>query len=135
MRQKIFLHCALDHNTVHELNEECVHVKNTGFDLETIKSCTDHPRVIPNLRNRETAGAQTGSADIIGGMKHMKDSGQRRAWSDIRRGVFTPEPLTDMDEHWIEVTERSEMMCDWLARASSMAIAGWTPTPRIAQAV
>ena len=42
----------------------------------------------------------------------MKDSVQRRAWSDIRRGVFTPEPLADMDEHWIEVTERSEMMCD-----------------------
>ena len=112
MRQKIFLHCAMDHNTVHELNEECVHVKNTGFDLETIKRCTDHPRVIPNLRTKETTDAQTGSADIIGGMKHMKDSGQRRAWTDIRRGVFTPEPLTDMDEHWIEVTERSEMMCD-----------------------
>ena len=42
----------------------------------------------------------------------MKDSVQRRAWSDIRRGVFTPEPLTDVDEHWIEVTEQSEMMCD-----------------------
>ena len=112
MRQKIFLHCAMDHNIVHELNEECVHVKNTGFDLETIKRCTDHPRVIPNLRTKETTDAQTGSADIIGGMKHMKDSGQRRAWTDIRRGVFTPEPLTDMDEHWIEVTERSEMMCD-----------------------
>ena len=23
---------------VHDLNEECVHVKNTGFDLETIRS-------------------------------------------------------------------------------------------------
>ena len=42
----------------------------------------------------------------------MKDSGQRRAWTDIRRGVFTPEPLTDADEHWIEVTERSDLMCD-----------------------
>ena len=42
----------------------------------------------------------------------MEDSGQRRAWSDIRRGVFTPEPLDDMDEHWIEVTETSEMMCN-----------------------
>ena len=39
----------------------------------------------------------------------MKDSVQRRAWSDIRRGVFTPEPLT---EHWVEVTEDSELMCD-----------------------
>ena len=112
MRQKVFLHCAMDHYMVHELNEECVHVKNTGFDLETIKRCTDHPVVIPNLRNRETADAQTGSADIIGGMKHMKDSGQRRAWTDIRRGVFTPEPLTDADEHWVEVTERSDLMCD-----------------------
>ena len=37
MRQKIFLHCAMDHVTIHDLNEECVHVKNTGFDLETIK--------------------------------------------------------------------------------------------------
>ena len=112
MRQKVFLHCAMDHYMVHDLNEECVHVKNTGFDLETIKRCTDHPGVIPNLRNRETADAQTGSADIIGGMKHMKDTGQRRAWTDIRRGVFTPEPLSDADEHWIEVTERSELMCD-----------------------
>ena len=112
MRQKIFLHCAMDHYTVHDLNEECVHVKNTGFDLETVKRCTDHPRIIPNLRNRETTDAPTDSADIIGGMKHMKDSGQRRAWTDIRRGVFTPEPLTDMDEYWIEVTERSGMMCD-----------------------
>ena len=102
----------MDHVTVHELNEECVHVKNTGFDLETIKQCTDHPRVIPNIRTRETTDAQTGSADVIGGMKHMKDSVHMRAWSDIRRGVFTPEPLADMDEHWIEVTERSEMMCD-----------------------
>ena len=112
MRQKVFLHCAMDHYMVHDLNEECVHVKNTGFDLETIKRCTDHPGVIPNLRNRETADAQTGSADIIGGMKHMKETGQRRAWTDIRRGVFTPEPLNDADEHWIEVTERSELMCD-----------------------
>ena len=42
----------------------------------------------------------------------MKDSVQRRAWSDIRRGVFTPEPLTDVDEYWVEVTEDSELMCD-----------------------
>ena len=112
MRQKVFLHCAMDHNTVHDLNEECVHVKNTGFDIETIKRCTDHPRIIPSIRAGETKDAQTGSADIIGGRSHMKDSVQRRAWSDIRRGVFTPEPLTDVDEHWIEVTENSEMMCD-----------------------
>ena len=112
MRQKVFLHCAMDHNMVHDLNEECVHVKNTGFDIETIKRCTDHPRVIPSIRAGETKDAQTGSANIIGGMSHMKDSVQRRAWSDIRRGVFTPEPLTDVDEHWIEVTENSEMMCD-----------------------
>ena len=103
MRQKVFLHCAMDHNTVHDLNEECVHVKNTGFDIETIKRCTDHPRVIPSIRAGETKDAQTGSADIIGGMSHIKDSVQRRAWSDIRRGVFTPEPLTDVDENWIEL--------------------------------
>ena len=112
MRQKVFLHCAMDHNTVHDLNEECVHVKNTGFDIETIKRCTEHPRIVPSIRAGETKDAQTGSADIIGGMSHMKDSVQRRAWSDIRRGVFTPEPLTDVDEHWIEVTENSDMMCD-----------------------
>ena len=112
MRQKVFLHCAMDHGMMHELNEECVHVKNTGFDIDTIKQCTDHPRVIPNIRTGETKDAQTGSAEIIGGMSHMKDSVQRRAWSDIRRGVFTPEPLTDVDEHWMEVTEHSEMMCD-----------------------
>ena len=53
MRQKVFLHCAMDHNTVHDLNEECVHVKNTGFDIETIKRCTDHPRVIPSIRAGE----------------------------------------------------------------------------------
>ena len=29
MRQKVFLHCAMDHYMVHELNEECVHV-NSG---------------------------------------------------------------------------------------------------------
>ena len=112
MRQKVFLHCAMDHDTVHDLNEECVHVKNTGFDIETIKRCTEHPRIIPSIRTGETKDAQTGSANIIGGMSHMKDSVQRRAWSDIRRGVFTPEPLTDVDEHWIEVTEDSDMMCD-----------------------
>ena len=92
MRQEVFLHCAMDRNTVHDLNEECVHVKNTGFDIETIKRCTEHPRIIPSIRAGETKDAQTGSADIIGGMSHMKDSVQRRAWSDIRRGVFTPEP-------------------------------------------
>ena len=37
---------------------------------------------------------------------------QKRAWTDIRRGVFSPEPLDDMDEHWVEVTECSEMMCE-----------------------
>ena len=41
IRQKIFLHCAMEHNLVHALNEECVHVKNTGFTLDTIKQCTD----------------------------------------------------------------------------------------------
>ena len=112
MRQKVFLHCAMDHDTVHDLNEECVHVKNTGFDIETIKRCTEHPRIIPSIRTGDTRDAQAGSANIIGGMSHMKDSVQRRAWSDIRRGVFTPEPLTDVDEHWGEVTEDSELMCD-----------------------
>ena len=67
---------------------------------------------------------------IIGGMSHMKDSVQRRAWSDIRRGVFTPEPLTDVDEHWIEVTENSEMMCDLCKSFQQGA-----PTLRIAQDV
>ena len=112
MRQKVFLHCAMDHDTVHDLNEECVHVKNTGFDIETIKRCTEHPRIVPSIRAGEITDAQAGSANIIGGMKHMKDSVQRKAWSDIRRGVFTPEPLTDVDEHWVEVTEDSELMCD-----------------------
>ena len=112
MRQKVFLHCAMDHDTVHDLNEECVHVKNTGFDIETIKRCTEHSRIIPSIRTGDTRDAQAGSANIIGGMSHMKDSVQRRAWSDIRRGVFTPEPLTDVDEHWVEVTEDSELMCD-----------------------
>ena len=112
MRQKVFLHCAMDHDTVHDLNEECVHVKNTGFDIETIKRCTEHPRIIPSIRTGDTRDAQAGSANIIGGMSHMKDSVQRKAWSDIRRGVFTPEPLTDVDEHWVEVTEDSELMCD-----------------------
>ena len=112
MRQKVFLHCAMDHDTVHDLNEECVHVKNTGFDIETIKRCTEHPRIIPNIRTGDTRDAQAGSANIIGGMSHMKDLVQRKAWSDIRRGVFTPEPLTDVDEHWVEVTEDSELMCD-----------------------
>ena len=78
MRQKVFLHCAMDHDTVHDLNEECVHVKNTGFDIETIKRCTEHPRIIPSIRTGDTKDAQTGSADIIGGMSHMKDSVQRR---------------------------------------------------------
>ena len=112
MRQKVFLHCAMGHDTVHDLNEECVHVKNTGFDIETIKRCTEHPRIIPSIRTGDTRDAQAGSANIIGGMSHMKDSVQRRAWSDIRRGVFTPEPLTDVDEHCVEVTEDSELMCD-----------------------
>ena len=97
---------------MHALNGECVHVKNTGFNIETIKQCTDHPRVIPNVLEGATTDAQTGSAEIIGGMSNMKDLVQRRAWSDTRKGGFTPEPLTDMDEHWIEVTETSEMMCD-----------------------
>ena len=96
IRQKIFLHCAMEHNLVHALNEECVHVKNTGFTLDTIKQRTDHPRVIPRTRAGATTDAQTGSADIIGAMNGMEDSGQRRAWSDIRCGVFTPEPLYDM---------------------------------------
>ena len=112
MRQKVFLHCAMDHDTVHDLTEECVHVKNTGFDIETIKRCTEHPRIIPSIRTGDTRDAQAGSANIIGGMSHMKDLVQRKAWSDIRRGVFTPEPLTDVDEHWVEVTEDSELMCD-----------------------
>ena len=112
IRQKVFLHCAMDHDTVHDLNEVCVHVKNTGFDIETIKRCTEHPRIIPSIRTGDTRDAQAGSANIIGGMSHMKDSVQRRAWSDIRRGVFSPEPLTDVDEHWVEVTEDSELMCD-----------------------
>ena len=112
MRQKVFLHCAMDHDTVHDLNEECVHVKNTGFDIETIKRCTEHPRIVPSIRTGDTRDVQAGSANIIGGMSHMKDSVQRKAWSDIRRGVFTPEPLTDVDEHWVEVTEDSELMCD-----------------------
>ena len=111
MRQKILLHCAMGHVIVHELNGECIHVKNTGFDLETIKKCTDRPRVVPHIRTGETKDAAAGSADIIGGMRHMKDSGQRRAWNDIRRGVFSPEPLTETEEHWIEVKENSEMMC------------------------
>ena len=111
-RQKVFLHCAMDHDIVHDLNEECVHVKNTGFDIEIIKRCTEHPRIIPSIRTGDTRDAQTGSANIIGGMIHMKDLVQRKAWSDIRRGVFTPEPLTDVDEHWVEVTEDSELMCD-----------------------
>lgn len=112
IRQKVFLHCALEHNSMHTLNEECVHVQNTGFSLDMIKQCTDHPRVIPNVRTGATVDATTESAEIIGGMNDMKDLVERKAWSDIRRGVFTPEPLSDMDEHWVEVTEQSEMMCE-----------------------
>ena len=44
-------------------------------------------------------------------MSDLKDLMQKRPWTDIHRGVFSPEPLDDMDEHWVEVTEHSEMMC------------------------
>ena len=73
MRQKVFLHCALDHKIIHDLNEVCVHVDSTGFDLETIKKCTDRPRVISNVRTCDTTDVPYGSAKIIGGMKDMKD--------------------------------------------------------------
>ena len=112
MRQKVFLHCALDHEIIHELNEVCVHVESTGFDLETIKKCTDRPRVISNIRACDTTDVPYGSAEIIGGMKHMKDSGQRRAWNDIRRSIFSPEPLAESEENWIEVKRESTLMCD-----------------------
>ena len=112
MRQKVFLHCALDHKIIHELNEICVHVESTGFDLETIKKCTDRPRVVSHIRAGDTADVPQGSADIIGGMKDMKDSGRRRAWGDIRRSLFYPEPLAESEEHWIEVKRESTMMCD-----------------------
>ena len=77
MRQKVFLHCALDHKIIHELNQACVHVDSTGFDLETIKKCTDRPRVISNIRTCDITDVPYGSAKIIGGMKDMKDSGPR----------------------------------------------------------
>ena len=112
MRQKVFLHCALDHKVIHELNEACVHVDSTGFDLETIKKCTDRPRIISNIRTCDIADVPSGSAEIIGGMKDMKDSGRRRAWDDIRRSLFYPEPIADYEEHWIEVKRDSTMMCD-----------------------
>ena len=112
MRQKVFLHCALDHKIIHDLNEVCVHVDSTGFDLETIKKCTDRPRVISNIRTCDTTDVPYGSAKIIGGMKDMKDSGRRRAWGDIRRSIFYPEPLAESEEHWIEVKRESTMMCD-----------------------
>ena len=60
MRQKVFLHCALDHEIIHELHEVCVHVESTGFDLETIKKCTDRPRVISNIRAGDTTDVPTG---------------------------------------------------------------------------
>ena len=68
--------------------------------------------MIPNVRVGATKDATTESAEIIGGMSDLRDLVQRRAWTDIRRGVFSPEPLSDMDEHWVEVTEQSEMMCE-----------------------
>ena len=47
MRQKVFLHCAMDHDTVHDLNEECVHVKITlDLTLKPSKRCTEHPRIV-----------------------------------------------------------------------------------------
>ena len=58
---------------MHTLNEECVHVQNTGFSIDMIKQCTDHPRVIPNIRVGATTDATTESAEIIGGMGDMKD--------------------------------------------------------------
>ena len=112
MRQKVFLHCALDHKIIHELNEACVHVESTGFDLETIKKCTDRPRIISDIRAYDTTDVPHGSAAIIGGMKDMKDSGRRRAWGDIRRSLFYPEPLAESEEHWIEVKKESTLMCD-----------------------
>jgi hypothetical protein len=39
-------------------------VKNTGFDIETIKRCTEHPRIIPSIRTGETKDAQTGSKEF-----------------------------------------------------------------------
>ena len=42
----------------------------------------------------------------------MEGTDQRRPWSDIKRSVFTPEPLYDMDEHWVEVGQLSDVMCD-----------------------
>ena len=135
MRQKVFLHCAMDHYMVHELNEECVHVKNTGFDLETIKRCTDHPGVIPNLRNRETADAQTGSADIIGGMKHTWRTQVREGHGRTSDGAYSPPNLwlTQMNTglKWLNVP----IWCVTLAKASSMVTLVWTLSPRIAQAV
>ena len=41
----------------------------------------------------------------------MEEPTKRCQWSDIRLGIFTPEPLFDMDEHWVEVGPSSDMMC------------------------
>lgn len=42
----------------------------------------------------------------------MEEPTRGRQWSDIRRGIFTPEPLFDMGDHWVEVGPSSDMMCD-----------------------
>ena len=119
MRQKVFLHCAMDHDTVHDLNEECVHVKNTGFDIETIKRCTEHPRIVSQhsyWRHKRCSG-------WIG--KHHWRNEPHERFGPEKSMVRTsdeeyspPEPLTDVDEHWVEVTEDSELMCDRVQRFS-----------------
>ena len=70
----------MEHNLMRSLNEECIHIKNTGLTLDTIKQCTDHPQVVPRTRTGATTDVKTDSADIIGGMSGMEGTDQRRPW-------------------------------------------------------
>eukprot|EP00435_Cladocopium_sp_Y103_P012082 s1948_g3.t1 len=84
----------MDETIMHALNEERVHLKNSGLSLQALHECTTLPRVIPQDREGGLE-ANKDSTKIIGGMMNVKKLVKK----------------TRYEEHWLEVSPQSEMIC------------------------
>eukprot|EP00435_Cladocopium_sp_Y103_P064440 s184_g26.t1 len=130
-RQKMMLMCALEKESIEDLNGRAVGFEKIGIEKAVLDRCTELPRIFKEDYDQSASSRKPVASDrVIGSMKSSEYISRTSTWEEARFGMMTPEPRTAECEFWLEVPRGANVyLCDRCASGNDATFYSNTTNP------
>eukprot|EP00435_Cladocopium_sp_Y103_P032756 s3768_g8.t1 len=116
-RQKMMLMCALEKESIEDLNGKVVGYDKVGIEKVVLDRCTELPTIFKEDEEKNTSRKPVASDRVIGSMKSAEYIARSSTWEETRFGMLIPEPRTAECDFWLGINRGpSVYLCDQCAR-------------------